>query len=90
MAAGAPAPPALVDEVVVALREYGPVVVEEREVARESLQFLAPAPVRLSACTAQWRSAKRVVAQASGVRDRSRRFVPARLTSPDEPSRCRA
>ncbi len=47
LTAGASAPPALVDEVVVALREYGPVVVEEREIARENLRFVAPAPVRL-------------------------------------------
>lgn len=42
--AGASAPPALVDEVVRALQARGPVIVEERVVARETVRFLPPAP----------------------------------------------
>lgn len=47
LTAGASAPPALVDDVVAALRELGPVTVEERVTAQESVRFLQPAPVRL-------------------------------------------
>jgi 4-hydroxy-3-methylbut-2-enyl diphosphate reductase len=47
LTAGASAPPALVDEVLVALREYGPVSVEERRAADETVRFLPPSPVRL-------------------------------------------
>jgi 4-hydroxy-3-methylbut-2-en-1-yl diphosphate reductase len=46
LTAGASAPPALVDEVVAALRRWGPVTVEERRVARETVRFQ---PVRLPA-----------------------------------------
>lgn len=42
MTAGASAPPALVDEVVAALRAYGPVVVEERETARDTIRIRPP------------------------------------------------
>jgi 4-hydroxy-3-methylbut-2-en-1-yl diphosphate reductase len=46
LTAGASAPPALVDEVVCALRSLGPVVVEERVSAEETVRFLQPSPVR--------------------------------------------
>ncbi|AOS64489.1 4-hydroxy-3-methylbut-2-enyl diphosphate reductase [Actinoalloteichus hymeniacidonis] len=46
LTAGASAPPALVDEVVGALRELGPVSVEEREISRETTHFELPAAVR--------------------------------------------
>ncbi|WP_433045046.1 4-hydroxy-3-methylbut-2-enyl diphosphate reductase [Dactylosporangium sp. CS-033363] len=46
LSAGASAPPRLVDEVLDALRARGPVVVEERRVAEERLQFSLPPLVR--------------------------------------------
>jgi 4-hydroxy-3-methylbut-2-enyl diphosphate reductase len=45
LTAGASAPPALVDEVLAALRRFGPLVVAEREVAREQIRFTAPTMV---------------------------------------------
>jgi len=48
LTAGASAPPALVDDVIAALREYGPIDVQERRTAQETVQFLPPSPVRLS------------------------------------------
>jgi 4-hydroxy-3-methylbut-2-enyl diphosphate reductase len=42
LTAGASAPPALVDEVIVALRRSGPLVVRERVVATETIQFRMP------------------------------------------------
>jgi 4-hydroxy-3-methylbut-2-enyl diphosphate reductase len=46
LTAGASAPPALVDEVLAALRRFGPLVVTEREVTREHIRFTVPAPGR--------------------------------------------
>jgi 4-hydroxy-3-methylbut-2-enyl diphosphate reductase len=46
LSAGASAPPRLVDEVLDALRARGPVLVQERQVASESLQFSLPPAVR--------------------------------------------
>ncbi|WP_020673285.1 4-hydroxy-3-methylbut-2-enyl diphosphate reductase [Amycolatopsis nigrescens] len=46
LTAGASAPPALVNEVVAALGELGPVSVEEREVTRETTHFELPPAVR--------------------------------------------
>jgi 4-hydroxy-3-methylbut-2-enyl diphosphate reductase len=40
LTAGASAPPVLVDAVIAGLREYGPVIVEERWTTRETTQFL--------------------------------------------------
>ena len=42
LTAGASAPPVLVDEVLAALRRFGPLVVPEREIAREHIRFTAP------------------------------------------------
>jgi 4-hydroxy-3-methylbut-2-enyl diphosphate reductase len=42
LTAGASAPPPLVDAVIAALRRFGPVVVTERVVARETVQFRRP------------------------------------------------
>jgi 4-hydroxy-3-methylbut-2-enyl diphosphate reductase len=44
--AGASAPGHLVDEVVTALSEYGPVTVTERETTRETVEFTMPGAVR--------------------------------------------
>ena len=44
LTAGASAPPALVDEVVAALRRLGPVTVVEREAVRETVRFGLPSP----------------------------------------------
>jgi len=46
LTAGASAPPWLVDEVIAALAELGPVTVVERETARETVHFTLPSPVR--------------------------------------------
>ncbi|WP_156755818.1 4-hydroxy-3-methylbut-2-enyl diphosphate reductase [Actinokineospora pegani] len=46
LTAGASAPPALVEEVVEALRLRGPVTVEEREITRETTQFELPSALR--------------------------------------------
>jgi 4-hydroxy-3-methylbut-2-enyl diphosphate reductase len=46
LTAGASAPPALVDAVVQLLRELGPVAVEERELAKETIRFTVPSRVR--------------------------------------------
>ncbi|MBT2414324.1 4-hydroxy-3-methylbut-2-enyl diphosphate reductase [Streptomyces sp. ISL-12] len=46
LTAGASAPPALVTEVVDRLGTFGPVQVEEREIARETVSFDLPSPVR--------------------------------------------
>lgn len=46
LTAGASAPPHLVDEVVVALSGLGPVEVNQRETARETVQFVPPTPLR--------------------------------------------
>ena len=46
LTAGASAPPPLVEEVVEVLRALGPVSVEERELARETIQFTLPGRVR--------------------------------------------
>jgi 4-hydroxy-3-methylbut-2-enyl diphosphate reductase len=46
LTAGASAPPALVTEVVDRLGEFGPVQVEEREIARETVSFDLPSSVR--------------------------------------------
>jgi 4-hydroxy-3-methylbut-2-enyl diphosphate reductase len=46
LTAGASAPPALVDGVVAALAALGPVTVAEREIARETVHFMLPSPVR--------------------------------------------
>jgi 4-hydroxy-3-methylbut-2-enyl diphosphate reductase len=46
LTAGASAPPGLVDEVVQALRELGPVTVEERRVAAETVRFQPVRPAR--------------------------------------------
>ncbi len=46
LTAGASAPPALVDAVVAALGGLGPVTVEERRVAEETIQFTLPKEVR--------------------------------------------
>ncbi|WP_020666921.1 4-hydroxy-3-methylbut-2-enyl diphosphate reductase [Amycolatopsis nigrescens] len=46
LTAGASAPPRLVEEVVTALGGLGPVTVEERETARESIHFTLPSAVR--------------------------------------------
>ncbi|MDH6624726.1 4-hydroxy-3-methylbut-2-enyl diphosphate reductase [Streptomyces sp. LBL] len=46
LTAGASAPPALVTEVVTRLGAFGPVRVEEREIARETVRFDLPSPVR--------------------------------------------
>jgi 4-hydroxy-3-methylbut-2-enyl diphosphate reductase len=48
LTAGASAPPALVDEVIAALRGLGSVEVEERVVATESVSFSLPKEVRSS------------------------------------------
>jgi 4-hydroxy-3-methylbut-2-enyl diphosphate reductase len=45
LTAGASAPPALVDEVVAALRGLGPVTVEERRVTEETIRFTLPKEV---------------------------------------------
>ena len=42
LTAGASAPPGLVEDVISVLRGYGPLVVEERETARETVRFLPP------------------------------------------------
>ncbi|SDH14946.1 4-hydroxy-3-methylbut-2-enyl diphosphate reductase [Nonomuraea jiangxiensis] len=42
LSAGASAPPSLVDDIVSALRGLGPVAVEERVIARETVQFSLP------------------------------------------------
>jgi 4-hydroxy-3-methylbut-2-enyl diphosphate reductase len=44
--AGASAPPTLVDAVIAALAELGPVTVVEREITRESIRFTLPPVVR--------------------------------------------
>ncbi|MEU4657586.1 4-hydroxy-3-methylbut-2-enyl diphosphate reductase [Streptomyces sp. NPDC023723] len=49
LTAGASAPPALVTEVVDRLGAFGPVQVEEREIARETVSFDLPSPVRRTA-----------------------------------------
>ena len=46
LTAGASAPPELVDEVVQWLRGFGPVTVEEREIARETITFGLPPAAR--------------------------------------------
>ncbi|TDP96633.1 4-hydroxy-3-methylbut-2-enyl diphosphate reductase [Labedaea rhizosphaerae] len=46
LTAGASAPPPLVDEVVEVLRALGPVSVQERELARETIRFTLPGRVR--------------------------------------------
>ncbi|MEG3630564.1 4-hydroxy-3-methylbut-2-enyl diphosphate reductase [Streptomyces poriticola] len=46
LTAGASAPPALVTEVVTRLGDFGPVRVEEREIARETVHFDLPPAVR--------------------------------------------
>ncbi|MEV1065528.1 4-hydroxy-3-methylbut-2-enyl diphosphate reductase [Streptomyces sp. NPDC050263] len=46
LTAGASAPPALVTEVVTWLNTFGPVSVEEREIARETIYFDLPSAVR--------------------------------------------
>jgi 4-hydroxy-3-methylbut-2-en-1-yl diphosphate reductase len=46
--AGASAPPRLVDAVIAALAEFGPVRVVEREITRENIQFTLPLVVRRS------------------------------------------
>jgi 4-hydroxy-3-methylbut-2-en-1-yl diphosphate reductase len=46
--AGASAPPRLVDAVITALGELGPVTVVEREITRERVHFTLPSPVRRS------------------------------------------
>ncbi|GAA2931841.1 4-hydroxy-3-methylbut-2-enyl diphosphate reductase [Kitasatospora cinereorecta] len=46
LTAGASAPPALVTEVVTRLGTFGPVHVEEREIARETVHFDLPSAVR--------------------------------------------
>jgi 4-hydroxy-3-methylbut-2-enyl diphosphate reductase len=48
LTAGASAPPALVDGVIAALKEFGPVTVTERETSRETVRFALPAQVRRS------------------------------------------
>lgn len=48
LTAGASAPPRLVESVVAALAELGPVTVAERETTRESVHFALPAAVRRS------------------------------------------
>jgi 4-hydroxy-3-methylbut-2-enyl diphosphate reductase len=47
LTAGASAPPALVDGVVDALRELGPLVVEERVTVQETVRFSQPSPAQL-------------------------------------------
>jgi 4-hydroxy-3-methylbut-2-en-1-yl diphosphate reductase len=44
--AGASAPPRLVDAVITALAELGPVRVVEREITRENIRFTLPPVVR--------------------------------------------
>jgi 4-hydroxy-3-methylbut-2-en-1-yl diphosphate reductase len=46
--AGASAPPRLVDAVIAALAELGPVTVVEREITRENIRFTLPSVVRRS------------------------------------------
>lgn len=46
LTAGASAPPRLVEDVIVALRNIGPVTVEERETTRETVHFGLPSSVR--------------------------------------------
>ena len=46
LTAGASAPPALINEVILALREHGPVSVEERELTRETVHFDLPSVLR--------------------------------------------
>jgi 4-hydroxy-3-methylbut-2-enyl diphosphate reductase len=46
LTAGASAPPALITEVIGALREYGPVSVEEREITKETVRFELPSALR--------------------------------------------
>ncbi|HEX2300084.1 MAG TPA: 4-hydroxy-3-methylbut-2-enyl diphosphate reductase, partial [Pseudonocardiaceae bacterium] len=46
--AGASAPPRLVEAVIAALREFGPVTVVEREITRETVHFSLPSAVRRS------------------------------------------
>jgi 4-hydroxy-3-methylbut-2-en-1-yl diphosphate reductase len=46
LSAGASAPPRLVDAVIVALAELGPVTVVEHETTRETVHFTLPSPVR--------------------------------------------
>lgn len=46
LTAGASAPPGLVDDVVSALRGLGPVLATEHEIARETIRFTVPSPVR--------------------------------------------
>jgi 4-hydroxy-3-methylbut-2-enyl diphosphate reductase len=46
LTAGASAPPGVVEEVIDALRAFGPVTVAEREVTRETVQFALPTEVR--------------------------------------------
>ncbi|HKR48383.1 MAG TPA: 4-hydroxy-3-methylbut-2-enyl diphosphate reductase [Pseudonocardiaceae bacterium] len=48
LTAGASAPPRLVDAVIAALAELGPVTVVERETTRENIHFTLPAAVRQS------------------------------------------
>jgi 4-hydroxy-3-methylbut-2-enyl diphosphate reductase len=46
LTAGASAPPRLVDAVIAALAEFGPVTVVEREITRETIHFTLPSTVR--------------------------------------------
>jgi 4-hydroxy-3-methylbut-2-enyl diphosphate reductase len=46
LTAGASAPPAVVDEIVAALRGLGPVEVTERVIATENIRFGLPKEVR--------------------------------------------
>jgi 4-hydroxy-3-methylbut-2-enyl diphosphate reductase len=48
LTAGASAPPRLVEAVIAALTELGPVTVVERETSRETVQFTVPSAVRRS------------------------------------------
>ena len=48
LTAGASAPPAVVDEIVAALRGLGPVEVTERVIATENIRFGLPKEVRQS------------------------------------------
>ncbi len=48
LTAGASAPPRLVEAVIAALAELGPVTVVERETTRENIHFTLPAAVRRS------------------------------------------
>jgi 4-hydroxy-3-methylbut-2-en-1-yl diphosphate reductase len=48
LTAGASAPPWLVEAVIAALAELGPVTVVERETTRETVHFTLPSAVRRS------------------------------------------